>query len=124
MVVPAARPMPATELRVGEMTPQRRLRVGMLVVLAAIMVVLEQAIIRISGFAPGVPTARGPTLLLLLAWAGLAALGTAAALRLPPRWALLIVFAGLLAVQFGGITRSVVISSDLYRYAWDGQVQS
>ena len=92
-------------------TRRRRLVIGTLVALAAAMLAVEQAIVHISGFAPGVPTDRGPTLILLLVWAGLAALGTAAALRLPSRWALAIVFTGLLAVQFGGLTRSVILSS-------------
>ena len=40
------------------------------------------------------------------------------------RLALGIVIAGLLSVQIGGLTRGVVLSSDLYRYAWDGAVQT
>jgi hypothetical protein len=93
--------------------------------IAMLMVTVQEIVIRIHGFAAGSPRGRGPTLALILVWAVLAALGTAIALRVRPRrLALGIVLAGLIAVQVGGMTRVVVISSDLYRYAWDGQVQS
>jgi hypothetical protein len=96
-----------------------------LVAVAGLMIVVQQVVIHIHGYAPGSPAGRGPTLLLLLVWAGLAAVGSALAVRIPSRrLALGVVIAGLLAVQIGGLTRGVVISSDLYRYAWEGKVQT
>ena len=86
---------------------------------------VQEIVIHVHGFAAGSPRDRGPTLALILAWAGLAAIGTAIALRVRPRrLALGVVLSGLIVVQLGGLTRSVVISSDLYRYAWDGRVQT
>jgi hypothetical protein len=96
-----------------------------LVAVAGLIVCVQEIVIHIHGYAAGSPRGRGPTLALLLVWACLVAVGTACALQLRSRrLALGIVFAGLLAMQLGGLTRTVVISSDLYRYAWDGKVQT
>jgi hypothetical protein len=99
--------------------------VAALIAIAVLVLTVQEVVINIHGFAAGSARGRGPTLALILVWAFLAAVGTSLALRIRShKFALGIVVAGLLAVQLGGLSRTVVISSDLYRYAWDGKVQA
>jgi hypothetical protein len=99
------------------------LKVTALLVTAGLILGVQEIVLHIHGYAAGSPRGRGPTAALLLVWAGLAAVGTFLALRISSRkLALSVVFGALLAVQLVGLSRPVVLSSDLYRYAWDGRI--
>jgi hypothetical protein len=101
------------------------LKVTALLAMALLIVDVQEIVLHIHGYAAGSPRGRGPTLPLILLWAGLAAAGTSLALHIPSRkLALAVVFGGLLAAQLVGLTRPVVLSSDLYRYAWDGKIST
>ena len=76
-------------------------------------------------------TARGPILAVrwelvgwlapwALAWAG----GVVAAMRLPRRVALPAILLGALALRLAALAGPPTLSDDLYRYAWDGHVQT
>jgi hypothetical protein len=58
-----------------------------------------------------------------LAWAAFA-VGAWCVLRLPARWAVPLILAGGLALQLAAASGPPRSSDDLYRYVWDGRVQT
>ncbi|MDP9451953.1 MAG: glycosyltransferase 87 family protein [Actinomycetota bacterium] len=60
----------------------------------------------------------------LLAWALLWVVGVGAALRLPPRLALVAIVGAGLALRLAALAGGPSTSDDLYRYAWDARVQA
>lgn len=68
--------------------------------------------------------ARWGLLVLLAAWGVAWAAAVACALRLPRRIAIPAVFAVAVALRLAALVGPPVTSDDLYRYAWDGRVQS
>ena len=118
MLSMAARP----RSRSGRLAPVSLAGLG---VVAAGMIGLDVALTRLPGHGPGFGHGRWRVLVLIGAWWLLAAAGTALALRAGPRRLVLgVVFAGLIGVQAAAMTRADQISSDLYRYSWDGRVQA
>jgi hypothetical protein len=68
--------------------------------------------------------AKWGLLVLLAAWGVAWAVAVACALRLPRRIAVPAVFAVAVALRLAALAGPPVTSDDLYRYAWDGRVQS
>ena len=60
----------------------------------------------------------------LAVWAVLWAVGVAAALRLPRRSAGALIFGAAVLLRVAALAGPPTTSDDLYRYAWDGQVQA
>ena len=69
-------------------------------------------------------SARWANLIRLAAWSVVWAVGVVCALRLPPRLALGGIFVVAVALRLAALSGPPVLSDDLFRYAWDGRVQS
>lgn len=92
---------------------------------AVLLIALDVVLSRVPGYGPNLSHGRWRLLLGLELWWLLTIAGTWLVFRVGSRRvALLVVLVGLLGVQASALTRSVLISSDLYRYSWDGRVQS
>ena len=63
-------------------------------------------------------------LALLAAWAVAAGAGAWCLLRVPPRRAIGVLFAGTVMLHAAALTNGPQLSDDVYRYAWDGRVQA
>jgi hypothetical protein len=61
---------------------------------------------------------------LIAAWTGAYAVAVFCVLRLPVRWALTLVLLLAVALRLAAISPKAPLSDDLYRYAWDGIVQT
>jgi len=68
--------------------------------------------------------ARWSLLWLLGLWAVSWAIAVVAAIRLPPRLAVGLILAGAVATRLAALAGPPTTSDDLYRYAWDGQIQT
>jgi len=68
--------------------------------------------------------ARWGLLVRLAAWALAWGVGVACALRLPRRVSVPVVFAVAVVLRLAALGGQPVLSDDLFRYAWDGRVQS
>jgi hypothetical protein len=68
--------------------------------------------------------ARWSILVRLGAWAVAWGVGVVCALRLPRRVAVPAVFAVAVALRLAALAGQPILSDDLYRYAWDGRVQT
>jgi len=85
-----------------------------------------------AGVALSVHVARGPALLAsrwwllaeLAVWALAWVAAVAAALRIPRRLALPLVFLAAVALRLGAVAGPPLTSDDLFRYSWDGRVQA
>jgi hypothetical protein len=73
---------------------------------------------------PPILAARWSLLWQLGLWAAAWAIAVAAALRLPRRLAIGLIVAGAIAIRLAALAGPPTTSDDLYRYSWDGQVQS
>jgi hypothetical protein len=104
---------------------QRRWPLIALMTCAVLLVGLDVALVRVPGYGPNLAHGRWRLLLGLELWWLLTIAGTWLVFRVGSRRvALLVVIVGLLGVQASALTRSILISSDLYRYGWDGRIQS
>jgi hypothetical protein len=72
----------------------------------------------------GILERRYGLLALLGAWAAVYALAVWCVLRLPARWAVPLVLVLAVALRLAAISPKAPLSDDLYRYAWDGAVQT
>ncbi len=73
---------------------------------------------------PPILEARWSPAARLVAWAVLWVVGVGAALRLPPRMAVVLVIGAGLAMRLAALAGAPTTSDDLYRYAWDARVQA
>ncbi|HYX44509.1 MAG TPA: hypothetical protein VE760_05650, partial [Acidimicrobiales bacterium] len=72
----------------------------------------------------GILDARWGILAVLGAWSAVWALGVACAQRLAARVALPALLVGAAVVRLAALSGPPALSDDLYRYSWDGRVQS
>ncbi len=104
----------------AEPTPTGRAAVAGFAVAAAAGIVLS---VVVATFEP-LPKSGWGLLVPLAAWGVAWAGGVACALRLPPRIAVPAVFVVAVALRLVALAGPPVTSDDLFRYAWDGRVQS
>lgn len=90
----------------------------------AVAAVAGVALSFVFATAEPIRNARWGLLVPLAAWAVAWAAGVACALRLPARLAVPAVFAVAVALRLAALAGPPVTSDDLYRYAWDGRVQT